>query len=152
MFDQDRPRAREKASVQRVFRDADDPNHVFVFLEFPSLEDAREAKQRLVEERRLFEFDAFVYPIESLPLIRARIRMNRRATHYKRDRWRQEFLKENAAFRRYVLRELERRGPLLSRELEDRSVRARGEHSWYGNRYVGRMLATLHLHGEVAVV
>ena len=29
------------------------------------------------------------------------------------------FLKENAAFRRYVLRELERRGPLLSREIED---------------------------------
>ena len=33
MFDQDRPRAREKAIVQRVFRGVDDPNHVFVFLE-----------------------------------------------------------------------------------------------------------------------
>ena len=39
LFDQDRPRAREQATVQRVFRDADDPNHVFIFLEFPSLED-----------------------------------------------------------------------------------------------------------------
>jgi hypothetical protein len=33
MFDQDLPGAREKATVQRVFRKADDPNHVFIFLE-----------------------------------------------------------------------------------------------------------------------
>ena len=57
MFDQDRPQAREKATVQRVFRDADDANHVFVFLEFPSLEDAREAKRRLVESGVLDRFE-----------------------------------------------------------------------------------------------
>jgi hypothetical protein len=47
MFDQDLPQAREKAKVQRVFRRVDDPNHVFVFLEFDSVEDAQEAKQRV---------------------------------------------------------------------------------------------------------
>jgi hypothetical protein len=47
MFDQDRPGAREKAKVQRVFRKEDDPNHVFIFLEFDSLEDAQQAGQRL---------------------------------------------------------------------------------------------------------
>jgi hypothetical protein len=47
-FDQDLPNAREKAKVQRVFRDVDDPNHVFVFLEFASVEDAQEAQGRLV--------------------------------------------------------------------------------------------------------
>jgi uncharacterized protein YcaQ len=51
-----------------------------------------------------------------------------------------------------VLRELERRGPLLSRELEDRSIEDSGRHRWYGNRYVGRMLAVLHVYGEIAVV
>jgi hypothetical protein len=56
-FDQDRPRAREKATVQRVFRDADDPNHVFVYLEFASLEDAREAKRRLLESGVLDRFE-----------------------------------------------------------------------------------------------
>jgi hypothetical protein len=106
----------------------------------------------LWDDRELFEFDAFVYPIESLPLIRALMRRNRRATTHKRDRWRREFVQQNAAFRRYVLRELERRGPLLSRELEDRSVHGPAEHRWYGNRYVGRMLQTLHVYGEIAVV
>jgi len=57
MFDQDRPRAREKAKVQRVFRDVDDPNHVFVFLEFASTEDAQEAKRRLVESGVLDRFE-----------------------------------------------------------------------------------------------
>jgi uncharacterized protein YcaQ len=80
------------------------------------------------------------------------MRQNRRSTRYDRDRWRREFLKRNASFRRYVLRELERRGPLLSRELEDRSVDARMEHRWYGNRYVGIMLNALHVYGEIAVV
>jgi len=57
MFDQDRPRAREKAKVQRVFRDVDDPNHVFIFLEFASVDDANEARLRLVESGVLDRFD-----------------------------------------------------------------------------------------------
>jgi uncharacterized protein YcaQ len=80
------------------------------------------------------------------------MRRNRRATTYQRDRWRREFVDQNAAFRRYVLRELERQGPLLSRELDDRSIQGRDEHRWYGRRYVGRMLQTLHVYGEIAVV
>jgi hypothetical protein len=57
MFDQDRPRAREKAKVQQVFRMVDDPNHVFVFLEFNSVEDADEARRRLVESGVLDRFE-----------------------------------------------------------------------------------------------
>jgi hypothetical protein len=57
MFDQDRPQARERAKVQRVFRNMDDPNHVFVFLEFGSVEEAEEAQRRLVESGVLDRFD-----------------------------------------------------------------------------------------------
>lgn len=57
MFDQDRPRAREKAKVQRVFRKVDDPNHVFIFLEFDSVEDAQEARQRLESSGVLDRFE-----------------------------------------------------------------------------------------------
>ena len=57
MFDQDRPQAREQATVQRVFRSVDDPNHVFVMLEFDSLDDANEARRRLEESGVLSRFD-----------------------------------------------------------------------------------------------
>lgn len=57
MFDQDLPRAREKATVQRVYRRVDDPNHVFVFLEFASVGDANEAKRRLEESGVLDRFE-----------------------------------------------------------------------------------------------
>jgi hypothetical protein len=56
MFDQDRPKAREKAKVQRVFRRVDDPNHVFILLEFESVEDAQEARRRLEESGVLDRF------------------------------------------------------------------------------------------------
>lgn len=57
MFEQDKPRAREHATVQRVLRSVDDPNHVFIYLEFASLEDAQEARRRLVESGVLDRFD-----------------------------------------------------------------------------------------------
>jgi uncharacterized protein len=114
--------------------------------------DTAELDRLLWEKRKLFEWDAFVWPIESLPLIRARMRQRRRANRLAADRWIRGFMAENASFRRYVLRELDRRGPLLSRELEDRSVEGRLEHRWYGTRYVGIMLEILHLRGEIAVV
>jgi hypothetical protein len=57
MFDQDRPLARAKATSQRVFRKVDDPDHVFVFLEFDSLEDAQEARSRLESSGVLDRFE-----------------------------------------------------------------------------------------------
>jgi hypothetical protein len=57
MFDQDRPRARENARVQRVFRSADDANEVFILLEFESVGDAEEARRRLVESGVLDRFE-----------------------------------------------------------------------------------------------
>jgi hypothetical protein len=52
MFDQDRPRAREKAQLQRVLRSADDPDEVFIYLEYASLEESDEARDR-ARRRRL---------------------------------------------------------------------------------------------------
>ena len=57
MYDQDQPRAREKAVVQRVLRSADDGNEVFIYLEYSSLEDANEARDRLVASGVLDRFD-----------------------------------------------------------------------------------------------
>jgi histidinol-phosphate/aromatic aminotransferase/cobyric acid decarboxylase-like protein len=57
MFDQDRPRAREKAQTQRVLRSVDDPNEVFIYLEFSNLEDANEARERLLSSGVLDRFE-----------------------------------------------------------------------------------------------
>jgi uncharacterized protein YcaQ len=109
----------------------------------------RTTLDRLLEQRKLFEYNAFIYPIEDLPLLRARMR--RRSTQYAYQRRSAEFLKEHAAFRRFVLRELDRRGPLLSRELEDRST-PRDPHPWWGSRNVALILMIMHSRGEVAIV
>lgn len=104
----------------------------------------------LWEERKLFEWAAFIWPIEDLPLIRAR--MHRKRGKYADERRSIAFLKANPAFKRYVLDELARRGPLLSRELEDRSVDKWESHGWYGERRVAQLLDMLHGRGEVAIV
>ena len=48
--------ARETAKVQRVFRGVEDPNHVFIVLEFESIDDAQEARRRLVTSGVLDRF------------------------------------------------------------------------------------------------
>ena len=60
------------------------------------------------------------------------------------DRRLDEYLRENAAFRRYVLRELDRRGPLLSREIDDHAPSKREAHRWWGARKMGLMLQILN--------
>ena len=128
------------------------PQHLVLFSRLGPRYDRGELDRLLWEEKALFEFDAFIYPIEDLPLVRARIRDFRRSRRTKPQRWVRQFLTEKRSFRRYVLRELEQRGPLLARELEDRSGEPRRDARWYGPRYVGLMLASLHLYGEVTVV
>jgi len=56
LYDQDVPRARERAVSQRVFRLLDDPDHVVVFLEFATEEDARESRRRLDDSGVLDRF------------------------------------------------------------------------------------------------
>jgi len=114
--------------------------------------DRGELDRLLWDERVLFEWNAFVWPIESLPIVRGLIRRERTSTRYSHERWRRDFIAENRSFRRYILRELEQRGPLLSRELEDRAAGEPRDHRWYGARRVGLMLMTLHLRGELAIV
>jgi uncharacterized protein YcaQ len=104
-----------------------------------------ELDRLLSEERKLVEWRAFIWPIEDLPFLLARMR---RTVSRRRD----EFVKENAAFRRYVLRELEKRGPLLSRDIETHTSRKGAErHEWWGSRQMGLMLEVLAARGEVAI-
>jgi len=123
------------------------PQHLVLWSRL-GLFDRGELDRLLWEERQLVEWNAFLWPAEDLPLLRARMRRNDRPL----DRRLVAYLKENAAFRRYVLRELELRGPLLSREIDDHTPTGREAHRWWGARKMGLMLGILNARGEVAVV
>jgi uncharacterized protein YcaQ len=135
-----------------VVQPVERPQHLVLFSRLGPGYDRAELDRLLWEERALFEYDAFIYPLEELPLVRARIRRFKRSRHYKHERWVHDFLTENRAFRRYVLRELETRGPLLSRDLEDQAKGEKRDHRWWGPRMVGLMLLSLHRYGEITVV
>ena len=135
-----------------VVQPVERPQHLVLYSRLGPAYDRTELDRLLWDERVLFEWDAFIYPIEDLPLVRARIRDFRRSRRTKSQRWVHDFLTENRAFKRYVLRTMEQNGPVLSRDLEDRSKGEKRDHRWWGSRMVGLMLLSLHQYGEVTVV
>ena len=126
------------------------PQHLVLFSRLGPFDPA-ELDRLVWEERKLFEYDAFLYPIEDLPLQRARMAQRRRANTLASHKWVREFLQENARFRRYLLRELQRNGPLLSRDLQHELMPAGQRHRWWGDRNVRLMLDILAGRGEIAV-
>jgi uncharacterized protein YcaQ len=124
------------------------PQHLVLWSRLGAF-DTAELDRLLWQERKLVEWRAFLYPSEDLPMLKAFMRRTDRPL----DRRRKEFLKENAGFRRYVVKELRERGPLLSREIETHTSRVGKErHDWWGARQMGLMLEVLAALGEVAVV
>ena len=123
------------------------PQHLVLWSRLGSF-DPIELDRLLWEKRQLVEWDAFLYPSEDLPILKAFMRRRDR----KLDGHLIAYLKEHAAFRRYVLKQLRERGPLLSREIEDAPSHRREEHRWWGQRKMGLMLDILAARGQVAVV
>jgi hypothetical protein len=113
--------------------------------------DVAELDRLLWEERRLFEFRAFIVPTSDYGIHRETMRRFPRGESA-RARYVREWLAANARFRRYVLRELRRRGPLRSRDLEDRAEVPWRTGGWNDGKSLGRMLGVLWSSGEIAIV
>jgi uncharacterized protein YcaQ len=122
------------------------PQHLVLYSRLGAFE-VVELDRLIWEERKLFEWNAFIWPIEDLPLVRARMR-RRRTTG---NAWARDFLQANARFRRYVLRELDRNGAMLSRDLKADLLPEAEPHAWWGSRHVRLMLELLQASGEIAV-
>jgi hypothetical protein len=56
MFDSDGPGARKAAKNHRLLRSVEDPNEVFLVIEYGSLTDAEEARQKLLASGVLDRF------------------------------------------------------------------------------------------------
>jgi uncharacterized protein YcaQ len=102
------------------------------------------------DPRQVFEYNAFLIPTGDLPLHRpAMLRFPR--PEYSRGRYIREWLADNVPFRDYILRELRTRGPLLTRDLDDRAVVPWRTGGWNDGKNLGRMLEFLWRAGEIAI-
>jgi uncharacterized protein len=113
--------------------------------------DVGELDRLLWEERKLVEYDAFIYPVEDMPLLRARMARRRRSMTPAQQRYVGDFMKENAKLRRDLLRRLEEEGPLLSRQIEYKAPQDAERHAWWGRGALRLMLEILAGRGEIAV-
>jgi uncharacterized protein YcaQ len=104
----------------------------------------------LWQEHRLFEYGAYLRPATAYPFYRWR--MNHFATGdtawEKRAR---HWLTENLPFRAYILDELSRRGPLGSKDLEDRALTPWQSSGWTNGRNLSQMLEFMTDIGELMV-
>jgi len=102
-------------------------------------------KRALEKERTLFERDALIRPMGDLGLHLAGASD---VPDYERSR---EWFRANDSFRRDVLNQLGRDGPLTSREIPDTAVVPWKSSGWTHNRNVTQMLEFLIMRGEVAI-
>jgi uncharacterized protein len=105
---------------------------------------------RLVGERRLFEWNAFLWPMRDAGVRRAEMQ----AVHsgpYAHQRRARDWLERNRSLADYVLAELARRGPLRLRELDDRAVVPWKSGGWNDGKNTSRMLELLAQQGRVLV-
>jgi uncharacterized protein YcaQ len=115
-----------------------------------------ELERMLWQERSIFEYAVEIVPIEHLALHQETMRRypDHCISMYAHRVRASEWLKANQPFRRYVLRELKLRGPLRSREIENRVGMHWTSGGWNDNpgRHVGLMLDVLWMKGEVMIV
>jgi uncharacterized protein len=110
-----------------------------------------ELERLLWRDRSLFEYRAFILPTSQYPVHRQTMRRYPSGSGGRRQYVRR-YLRENQAFRRYVLARLRADGPLPTRAFEDRSAVGWRTGGWNDDgRNTSMMLEVLWAKGEVMI-
>jgi hypothetical protein len=110
-------------------------------------------ERALWTDRTLFEYRAFILPVDDLPIHRATMRGYPPATGYVRHEWVRRFLAENDGFRRHILARMRSDGPLRARDIENRVALEWRTGGWNdGDGSVAMMLEMLWARGEIMIV
>ncbi|MBI5669065.1 MAG: YcaQ family DNA glycosylase [Chloroflexi bacterium] len=112
--------------------------------------DRAQLDRLLWHDRQLFEYWAHAASIvltEDYPI---HAEMMSRYANGEPAYW-QKWIQQNAAFRDHILNELEKRGPLSSKDFEDKTASGWASTGWTSGRNVSRMLDFLWLQGKILV-
>ena len=112
--------------------------------------DLAELERLRWETHALFDYWAHIVPASDYGIHRETMRRYP-AGAWARSNYIHEWLAANARFRRYILRELRKRGPLRSRELEDRADLPWKTGGWNDGKSLGIMLELLWDGGKVGI-
>jgi uncharacterized protein YcaQ len=133
------------------------PSHLIVLWSRLGNFDTTDLDDLLWRDKKLFEYwahQASIVMMEDYPLYYSLMRRHPDMLASQGSVWRQridKFLNANAKLRDHILNELRKKGPLLSREFEDKT-RVKGSLGWGSWGDVSRMMFHLFLMGEVMVV
>jgi uncharacterized protein YcaQ len=111
----------------------------------------RKLLDRVLGERRAFEFDAFIVPVERLPELRhiARTWLDGPGAWRLKTR---TFLDANRAFRKSIIDQLRANGPMQSRQFDDSTVKVGWESTgWTHGKNTTRMLEFMGVMLDVVV-
>ena len=110
-----------------------------------------ELERLLWRDRSLFEYRAFILPTSQYPVHRQTMRRYPSGSGGRREYVRR-YLRENQAFRRYILARLRAEGPLQTRAFEDRSAVGWRTGGWNDDgKNTSMMLEVLWAKGEVMI-
>jgi uncharacterized protein len=115
--------------------------------------DPADLEALLWKDKALFEYWAHAASIvlaEDYPLFQYQMYNRKRSNGAWAQRY-YEWLEDNHSFRRFILDELARRGPLFADEIEDRAEVVWPHRGWGHGNHITMMLEHLWVHGRVTV-
>jgi len=109
-------------------------------------------ERRMWTDRAMFEYRAHIVPMTDLPLHRVSMKRYPHG-HWKRHQYVRDWLAANDAFVRYAMHELRRRGPLRTRDFENRAAEGWETGGWNDEgQNAAMLLDILWSQGKVTIV